>query len=83
VTEDRLPSRLQEIVEDFGILQGREKLEYLLQFAEALPPLPDWLEAERESMMNQVHECMTPVFIYAHGEGHGRAVATAGVGDPQ
>ena len=61
--EEKLPPRLQEIVEDFQIIEGREKLEYLLEFAESLPPLPDWLQEEREKL-EQVHECMTPVFIY-------------------
>jgi cysteine desulfuration protein SufE len=63
----QLPTRLAEIVEDFSFVTGREKLEYLLQFAENMPPLPDWVEAKK-SDMDQVHECMTPIFIYAHNE---------------
>ncbi|MBK7918341.1 MAG: SufE family protein [Chloroflexi bacterium] len=59
-----LPDRLQEIVEDFSFCVGQEKLEYLLQFAEKLPPLPDWLHEKRDTL-DQVHECMTPVFVYA------------------
>lgn len=59
-----LPERLAEIVEDFNLLVGREKLEYLLEFAENLRPLPDWLKNKRDHM-DQVHECMTPVFVYA------------------
>lgn len=62
--EEKIPPRLQEIVEDFQILHGREKLEYLLEFAENLPPLPEWLQEERDQM-EQVHECMTPVFVFA------------------
>jgi cysteine desulfuration protein SufE len=66
---NRLPGRLQEIVEDFALVEGREKLEYLLDFAESLPPLPSWLEEQRDRM-DQVHECMTPVFIHAEqGDG--------------
>lgn len=65
---DKLPPRLQEIVEDFQILQGREKLEYLLEFAETLPPLPNRL-AEKRDELEQVHECMTPVFVYVENEG--------------
>lgn len=60
---EKLPAKLQEIVEDFGFLEGQEKLEYLLEFSENLPPLPDWL-ADKKADMDQVHECMTPVFIY-------------------
>lgn len=59
----QLPTRLQEIVEDFSYCEGQEKLEYLLEFAESLPALPAWL-ADKQADMDQVHECMTPVFIY-------------------
>lgn len=59
-----LPARLEEIVEEFNECVGQEKLEYLLYFAENIPPLPEWLHNQRESM-DEVHECMTPVFIYA------------------
>ena len=61
---DELPSRLQEIVEDFEYLEGQEKLEYLLELSESLSPLPEWL-LERRDSMDEVHECMTPVFIFA------------------
>lgn len=62
-----LPERLAEIVEDFSFVEGQEKLLYLLQFAENMPPLPEWV-AEKKEEMDQVHECMTPVFIYEHEE---------------
>jgi len=62
-----LPERLQEIVDDFNYCAGQEKLEYLLEFAEKLPPLPDWLD-EKRSEFDEVHECMTPVFMYAQKE---------------
>ena len=59
-----LPSRLQAIVDEFADAEGREKLDLLLDYAESLPPLPDWLAAQHGDM-DQVHECMTPLFIYA------------------
>ncbi|MCS7002894.1 MAG: SufE family protein [Dehalococcoidia bacterium] len=59
-----LPPRLAEIVEEFQLAQGREKLELLLEFANTLPPLPDWLQGRRDAM-DHVHECMTPVFVFA------------------
>jgi len=65
-----LPTKLQAIVEDFSLLEGQEKLEYLLELADRLPPLPDWLLARRDSM-DIVHECMTAVFIYAEREPDG------------
>jgi cysteine desulfuration protein SufE len=59
-----IPARLQGIIDDFQMCQGREKLEYLLEFSERLAPLPEWLREQRDSM-DQVHECMTPVFVFA------------------
>ncbi|MCA9997846.1 MAG: SufE family protein [Anaerolineales bacterium] len=59
-----LPSRLQEIVDDFSYCVGEEKLEYLLDLAEQLPDLPAWLKG-KQGDMDQVHECMSPVFIFA------------------
>jgi cysteine desulfuration protein SufE len=58
-----LPPRLQAIVEEFEFAEGREKLDLLLDYAGSLPPLPDWLVGQRDSM-DQVHECMSPVFVY-------------------
>ncbi len=66
----QLPERLEEIVEDFGLCEGREKLELLLQYAESLPPLPDWL-AGKEAEMESVPECMTPVSVAAEMSGDG------------
>ncbi len=59
-----LPSRLQAIVNDFELCEGREKLELLVQYAQSLPPLPDWLESDRQQM-DEVPECMTPVHVLA------------------
>lgn len=65
-----LPEGLQTIVEDFSLLEGQEKLEYLMELSERLPPLPEWLLAERDSM-EVVHECMTTVFVRAVKEDDG------------
>ena len=61
---DTTPPRLKEIIEDFQWSEGREKLELLLEFSERMPPLPDWLREHHDSM-EQIHECMTPVFVNA------------------
>jgi cysteine desulfuration protein SufE len=66
---DNIPPRLQEIVEEFGEAEGQEKLELLLEYSEKMPPLPDWLS--KETNMEQVHECMTPVFVHAEQENGG------------
>ena len=64
-----LPAPLQEIVDEFGWCEGQEKLELLLEYSEKMPPLPDWLD--RDADMDQVHECMTPVFVHAEVENGG------------
>ena len=63
----KLPARLQEIVEDFSFCEGREKLELLLEYSERMPPLPEWLNQEHANM-DQVQECMTPVYVQAKTE---------------
>jgi cysteine desulfuration protein SufE len=62
-TTDSIPTRLREIVEEFDWCEGQEKLELLLEYSEKMMPLPDWLD--KETNMEQVHECMTPVFVHA------------------
>ncbi len=59
-----LPPRLAEIVDDFALAEGREKLEMLLQYSDSLPPVPDWLKG-KEDQMEAVPECMTPVSVAA------------------
>lgn len=64
---DNLPPRLAEIVADFALCQGQEKLEYLLELSEGLPPLPAWLQGKSD-LMDQVHECMSPVAVFAESQ---------------
>lgn len=68
-TNGSLPPRLQEIVDEFGELEGEEKLQLLFEYSEKMPPLPEWLN--RDTNMDQVHECMTPVFVHAEQENGG------------
>ena len=69
-TPSALPPRLQEMVEDFKICEGREKLDLLFDYSQRMPPLPDWLKSRREQF-EQVHECMTPVFVHAETKNNG------------
>ncbi len=70
MTETRglIPDRLQEIVDDFRWAEGREKLDLLLEYAQKLPPLPAYVAASHDTM-DQVVECMTPVFVAAESHG--------------
>lgn len=66
-TNQAIPPRLQEIIEDFQWSEGREKVELLIDFAGRMPPLPDWLQHQHDQM-ESVPECMTPVFVRAQTE---------------
>lgn len=63
-----LPSKLQEIIDDFQFSEGREKIELLIQYSENLPDIPAELHSEH-SEMEAVEECMTPVFVQAQLSG--------------
>jgi len=56
--------RLDEIVEEFTDLEGREKLELLLDFAGRLPPLSAEYAARKRQEDRRVHECQTAVFLW-------------------
>jgi cysteine desulfuration protein SufE len=65
--ESTIPKPLQEIIEDFRWCEGQEKLELLIQYANSLPALPEWLR-ENRSQLDQVPECMTPVFLQGENQ---------------
>ena len=45
-------------------MEPRERLESLLDFAMNMPDLPGYLHDARDQM-EQVHECQTPIFVFA------------------
>lgn len=55
----KLPARLEEIVTDFEVCEGSEKIELLLDYARNFPAFPEHLQKPEE--MEDVPECMTPV----------------------
>ncbi len=57
--------RIEEIVAEFQELDPRERLELLLEFSEKLAPLPPEYQAQRDAGVHRVHECQTPVFLWA------------------
>ena len=61
---ERTPPPLRAIIEDFRSMEPRERLESLLDFALSMPELPGFLHEARDRM-EQVHECQTPVFVFA------------------
>lgn len=60
---DLCPIELQSIIADFRDAAPRDRMEYLIEYAMSLPPLPERLQARRDQM-EQVHECQTPVFLF-------------------
>jgi cysteine desulfuration protein SufE len=56
-----LPAPLAEVVSDFAEVQGQDKLQLLLEFAQELPELPADLE---EAAMEPVPECQSPLFLH-------------------
>jgi cysteine desulfuration protein SufE len=67
---DRTPPPLRAIIEDFRSMEPRERLESLLDFAMDMPDLPGFLHNARDQM-EQVHECQTPIFVFADIEDAG------------
>ncbi len=61
------PPALQEIIQEFREADPRDRIEYLIDFAMEMPDLPPELQAKRDQM-EQVHECMTPVFLFTELE---------------
>lgn len=57
----------QELVEEFELIPVEHRLELLLEYANALPDLPERL-ANRPELMERVEECQSPVFLLAEGE---------------
>ena len=68
--------KVEEIVGEFSDLDGREKLELLVDYANGLPPLTAAYEARKAAEDRRVHERQTPVFLWTEVEqGLSRVVA--------
>jgi cysteine desulfuration protein SufE len=57
-----LPPRLLELVEDFGGVGPKDRLQLLLELSQELPQLPQRYADAAESM-EQVPECQSPLFL--------------------
>lgn len=67
-----LPRRLSKIVGEFADLPRDLKLELLLEYANAQPPLPERYATDRMAL-ERVHECQTPFFVATElADGHVR-----------
>lgn len=64
-----MPPRLAEIVEEFASAPRDVVLEMLLEYSDAVPPLPERFAGH--TGMEQVPECQTPFFLHASLERDG------------
>lgn len=64
-----MPAALAEVVSDFAAMQGQDKLQLLLEFANELPPIPADLE---EAAMEPVPECQSPLFLHVDASDRAR-----------
>ena len=64
MTTGTLNPRLAEIVDTFGSVPGKEKLQLLLEYADELPALPAHY-AGHPDLLEQVPECQSPLFLAA------------------
>ncbi len=62
---DGMPAALAEVMSDFAEMEGQDKLQLLLEFANELPPLPSDLE---EAAMEPVPECQSPLFLHVDAD---------------
>ncbi len=59
--------RVSAVVDDFQSLTGNDRLQMLLEYADALPEL-DSRFGEHPELLERVEECQAPVFIAVEGD---------------
>lgn len=65
-----LPHQLEEIVEEFSAVGEQNRLQLLLELADELPDLPSRY-ADHTELLEQVHECQSPLFLAVEVGEHG------------
>jgi cysteine desulfuration protein SufE len=63
-----MPTSLDSIVADLSGCDRQERIDMLLDFAKALPPLPDRLMAHKDAS-HRVEECQSPVYLFVEFNG--------------
>nr|WP_221185314.1 SufE family protein [Flexivirga oryzae] len=53
---------MAELIDDFGSVGPKDRLQLLLELSEELPDLPARY-ADHPEQLEQVHECQTPLFL--------------------
>lgn len=70
-------TKIAAVIDEFADLDGREKLEMLIDYAAGLPKLDAAHQARKAAAEGRIHECQTPVYLWAevHADGTARLVA--------
>lgn len=72
-------ARIAAVVDEFADLDGREKLEMLVDYAAGLEPLDAVHAARKAASEGRIHECQTPVYLWAEKAPDGTAKLVADV----
>ncbi len=72
-------ARIAAVIEEFADLDGREKLEMLVDYAAGLAPLDPEHVARKAASEGRIHECQTPVYLWAETAADGSARLVADV----
>jgi cysteine desulfuration protein SufE len=68
-----LAEQIDELAGDFKALENQDRLNLLLEFADALPEVPARL-AEHPDLLERVVECQSPVFLHVEVENSSVAI---------
>ena len=60
---------LQSIIDEFADYERELRLELLLEYANALPVLPERFAADDRAALERVQECQTPLYVAVELEG--------------
>lgn len=63
-----MPTSLDAIVAELSECDRQERIDMLLDFAKALPPLPERLVAHKDAT-HRVEECQSPVYLFVEFDG--------------
>jgi len=72
-------TKIAAVIDEFADLDGREKLEMLVDYAAGLPKLDDAHQARKAAAEGRIHECQTPVYLWAEVDADGTARLIADV----
>jgi cysteine desulfuration protein SufE len=56
-------SKLQDLVQELGEAERRERIELLIELAGTLPPLPEQFERQKDEA-HRIPECQSPVYMF-------------------